>query len=307
MPTRWPSCAGGSRSGCEETDDPLRHGPIEPPPGAIVNRQDALSPPRSRAASIRSRRPARTGSDDAGDSPSAPISSARRRAPAARSSARRCARPAWPGGPRSTSRRCAAPGGPRRPEEYFEGVDDQLDLRRARRARATAAAPAARVEPDGLRPLPRVGDGAGDDADNGVFAAKLMWQYLGDFVGLLRNVPEYRHLPLPELLPAVFPDAHVRPRRPREQDPPGGLALEGGADGELERLGARPRRATIRPTAPSSRSTSRSSASTTGRSSTCSTRSSPPRRAGTPSSSTRGSSRCSSSTRTSPPTTRRAR
>ena len=33
-----------------------------------------------------------------------------------------------------------------------------------------------------------------------------MWQYLGDFVGLLRNVPEYRHLPLPELLPAAFPD-----------------------------------------------------------------------------------------------------
>ena len=28
----------------EETDDPLRHGPFEPPPGAIVNRQDALSP-----------------------------------------------------------------------------------------------------------------------------------------------------------------------------------------------------------------------------------------------------------------------
>ena len=42
--------------------------------------------------------------------------------------------------------------------------------------------------------------------DNGVFAAKLMWQYLGDFVGLLRNVPDYRHLPLPELLPAAFPD-----------------------------------------------------------------------------------------------------
>jgi arylsulfatase A-like enzyme len=28
----------------EETDDPLRHGPVEPPPGAIVNRQDAVSP-----------------------------------------------------------------------------------------------------------------------------------------------------------------------------------------------------------------------------------------------------------------------
>ena len=41
--------------------------------------------------------------------------------------------------------------------------------------------------------------------DNGVFAAKLMWQYLGDFVGLLRNVPAYSHLPLAELLPATFP------------------------------------------------------------------------------------------------------
>ena len=41
---------------------------------------------------------------------------------------------------------------------------------------------------------------------NGVFGAKLMWQYLGDFVGLLRNIPEYRELPLAELLPAAFPD-----------------------------------------------------------------------------------------------------
>ena len=42
--------------------------------------------------------------------------------------------------------------------------------------------------------------------DNGVFGAKLMWQYLGDFVGLLRDIPEYRELPLSELLPAAFPD-----------------------------------------------------------------------------------------------------
>jgi LPS sulfotransferase NodH len=33
-----------------------------------------------------------------------------------------------------------------------------------------------------------------------------MWGYLGDFVSLLRNVPEYRDLPLAELLPTVFPD-----------------------------------------------------------------------------------------------------
>jgi len=41
---------------------------------------------------------------------------------------------------------------------------------------------------------------------NGVFAAKLMWQYLGDFVGLLRGIPDYRHLSLAELLPAAFPN-----------------------------------------------------------------------------------------------------
>ena len=41
---------------------------------------------------------------------------------------------------------------------------------------------------------------------NGVFGAKLMWGYFGDFVSLLRNVPEYRDLSLAELLPAVFPD-----------------------------------------------------------------------------------------------------
>ena len=28
----------------EATDDPLLDGPVEPPPGAVVNRQDQLSP-----------------------------------------------------------------------------------------------------------------------------------------------------------------------------------------------------------------------------------------------------------------------
>ena len=68
---------------------------------------------------------------------------------------------------------------------------------------------------------------------NGVFGAKLMWGYFGDFVSLLRNVPDYRDLPLAELLPAVFPGAAVRARRPGEQGPPGSLSLEGRADGYL--------------------------------------------------------------------------
>jgi LPS sulfotransferase NodH len=42
--------------------------------------------------------------------------------------------------------------------------------------------------------------------ENGVFGAKLMWQYLGDFVGLLRGIPDYRGLPLTEILPAAFPE-----------------------------------------------------------------------------------------------------
>jgi LPS sulfotransferase NodH len=32
----------------------------------------------------------------------------------------------------------------------------------------------------------------------------MMWNYFGDFVSLVRNVPEYRDLPLADLLPAVF-------------------------------------------------------------------------------------------------------
>jgi LPS sulfotransferase NodH len=41
---------------------------------------------------------------------------------------------------------------------------------------------------------------------NGVFGAKLMWGYLGDFVSLLRNIRDYRDLPLADLLPQVLPD-----------------------------------------------------------------------------------------------------
>ena len=41
---------------------------------------------------------------------------------------------------------------------------------------------------------------------NGVFGAKLMWGYFGDFVSLLRNVPRYSDVPLADLMPAVFPE-----------------------------------------------------------------------------------------------------
>jgi LPS sulfotransferase NodH len=41
---------------------------------------------------------------------------------------------------------------------------------------------------------------------NGVFGAKVMWGYFHDFERRLRKLPQYRELPLPELLPAVFPN-----------------------------------------------------------------------------------------------------
>ena len=41
---------------------------------------------------------------------------------------------------------------------------------------------------------------------NGVFAAKVMWGYLYDFVGNLREIEVYRDMPVPELLATVFPD-----------------------------------------------------------------------------------------------------
>ena len=44
---------------------------------------------------------------------------------------------------------------------------------------------------------------------NGVFGAKLMWGYFGDFASLLRNVPEYSDLPLADLLDALAGPVNV--------------------------------------------------------------------------------------------------
>jgi LPS sulfotransferase NodH len=43
---------------------------------------------------------------------------------------------------------------------------------------------------------------------NGVFGAKLMWGYLGDFAQLLRGIDGLADLPVPQLFTAVFPDLH---------------------------------------------------------------------------------------------------
>jgi len=95
-------------------------------------------------------------------------------------------------------------GRPRRPEEYFAGIDDRSIFDELGDPDDGAGPPPAWSRTAYDRYL----DWAKEQGTtpNGVFGAKLMWQYLGDFVGLLRNVPDYRDLPLSELLPAAFPD-----------------------------------------------------------------------------------------------------
>ncbi|MBA2241245.1 MAG: hypothetical protein H0W09_08425 [Solirubrobacterales bacterium] len=98
-------------------------------------------------------------------------------------------------------------GRPRRPEEYFHGVDDQSIFDHLGE-RAVGDDPRPRSPLWSRAAYDRYLEWAVEQGTtpNGVFGAKLMWGYLGDFVGLLRNVPRYRDLPLRDLFGGVFPD-----------------------------------------------------------------------------------------------------
>jgi LPS sulfotransferase NodH len=103
-------------------------------------------------------------------------------------------------------------GLPRRPQEYFIGAQDRTILRHLGELSTSNDQPArsrlwARHD---YEPFLRWAIEQGT-TPNGVFGAKLMWGYFGDFVSLLREIPEYRELPIQELLPAIFPDlSYVR-------------------------------------------------------------------------------------------------
>jgi len=96
-------------------------------------------------------------------------------------------------------------GRPRRPEEYFLGVEDQ-SIRDHLGERAIGSEPPPRSPLWSRAAYDRYLEWAVDagTTPNGIFGAKLMWGYFGEFISLLRNVPEYRDVPLAELLPAVF-------------------------------------------------------------------------------------------------------
>jgi trehalose 2-sulfotransferase len=98
-------------------------------------------------------------------------------------------------------------GRPRRPEEYFIGAEDP-SIRDHLGERGVGVEPPPRSPLWSRAAYDRYLEWAFEagTSANGVFGAKLMWGYFGDFVSLLRNVPRYRDLPLAELLPTVFPD-----------------------------------------------------------------------------------------------------
>lgn len=98
-------------------------------------------------------------------------------------------------------------GVPRRPEEYFHGVGDRTIFDHL-------AERSLDFNPNPRSPLwsrtayDRYLDWVleAGTTPNGVFGAKLMWGYIEDFVSLLRNIPEYRDVPMAEILSEVFPD-----------------------------------------------------------------------------------------------------
>jgi LPS sulfotransferase NodH len=98
-------------------------------------------------------------------------------------------------------------GRPRRPEQYFTSFDDQSILDHLGE-RSVGDEPEARSPLWSRTAYDRYLEWVMEvgTTPNGVFAAKLMWGYFGDFVGLLRNVSHYSDLPLADLLPVVFPN-----------------------------------------------------------------------------------------------------
>ena len=98
-------------------------------------------------------------------------------------------------------------GRPRRPEEYFLGVEDQ-SIRDHLGERGLGSDPPPRSPLWSRAAYDRYLDWAFEagTTGNGIFGAKLMWGYFGDFVSLLRNIPAHRDTPLAELLPEVFPE-----------------------------------------------------------------------------------------------------
>src|SRR3954471_5468141 len=101
-------------------------------------------------------------------------------------------------------------GRPRRPHEYFDAARHANMIERL----AFREMPAGAERPPNPLWTPETYDRylawaiEQGTTPNGVFGAKLMWGYLGDFAELLRGIDGMTGLTVPELLPRAFPDVH---------------------------------------------------------------------------------------------------
>jgi LPS sulfotransferase NodH len=98
-------------------------------------------------------------------------------------------------------------GLPRQPHEYFDperhaNIVERLAFREM--PDGTTRAPSPLWHPDTYSEYLSWALAQGT-TPNGVFGAKLMWGYLGDFAELLRGIEGMAGLPLPELLARAFP------------------------------------------------------------------------------------------------------
>jgi trehalose 2-sulfotransferase len=101
-------------------------------------------------------------------------------------------------------------GQPRRPHEYFDPdrhahIIERLAFRELPAGAAQPLHPLWTVETYDRYLAWALEQGT---TDNGVFGAKLMWGYLGDFATLLRGIDGMAGLPVPELLAHAFPGLH---------------------------------------------------------------------------------------------------
>jgi LPS sulfotransferase NodH len=99
-------------------------------------------------------------------------------------------------------------GQPRRPHEYFDpdrhaNIIERLAFREMPAGAAHPPHPLWTVETYDRYLAWALEQGT---TPNGVFGAKLMWGYLGDFAELLRGMPGMARRPIPELLDEAFPN-----------------------------------------------------------------------------------------------------
>ncbi len=102
-----------------------------------------------------------------------------------------------------------ATGSPMRPKDYFTTLNNPrftATLEDFSRDYHTLTIPALLQHTDYADYLAHVLE-EGTTA-NGVFGAKVMWGYLGDFISNLRDIPAYKELPVPDLFSTIFPNLH---------------------------------------------------------------------------------------------------